>query len=360
MALLSPLLLDDERVLVAGGDVATSLAALVDGGLTNVEGAVDARIDAESTYEAYPQLRRIQIHVGSLTSLLEGLDDDAISTSVIVDSLGAESNDPALGRELVRVSRRVIVVDRALSRKKDSIAELLVQSGAAQVVEHSISSAYSGRYGVFAGSRIGDFRRMDRPTTLYDFWRRAEPDGNRPGGYVMRTGRSEALAEVIADLPTSARILEIGCNVGRNLAYLHDAGYHRVEGIEINPNAIALLRDTFPQLNSTVIHEGPAGEHITRFADDEFDLIFTMAVIEHLHPEEAELVFDAMVRAGKEIVAIEPRPRVSHRQYPHDVPAAFESRGLELVLSRPMRDFPSNADDPAMEDFTLWRFHRKR
>jgi hypothetical protein len=65
-----------------------------------------------------------------------------------------------------------------------------------------------------------------------------------------------------------------------------------------------------------------------------------------------------MVRVGKEVLTIEPEPRISHRQFPHDVPAVFKARGLELVSAKPMSEFLSNASDPAIQAYTAWRFRR--
>jgi hypothetical protein len=94
----------------------------------------------------------------------------------------------------------------------------------------------------------------------------AEPAGNNPQDYVRATRRSQALLEIICDLPTDARILEVGCNAGRNLAYLFDHGYTGVEGVEINPYAVDLLRSTFPQLADREIRAGLGRDRGTRAA----------------------------------------------------------------------------------------------
>ena len=56
------------------------------------------------------------------------------------------------------------------------------------------------------------------------------------------------MASLLQDLPHDARILEVGCGVGHNLAYLHDLGYHHLEGIEISKPVVDVLRETYPQL----------------------------------------------------------------------------------------------------------------
>ena len=93
------------------------------------------------------------------------------------------------------------------------------------------------------------------------------------------------------------------------------------------------------------------------FPDDAFELVFTMAVIEHIHPDESQ-VFDEMIRIGRQILAIEPPGGRSHRQFPWNVPQVFTSRGMKLVSSRPMAEFPSIAGDEAIQVFVASRFQR--
>jgi SAM-dependent methyltransferase len=198
---------------------------------------------------------------------------------------------------------------------------------------------------------------MDPVATLHDFWRQESPEGNDPRTYINHRGRSMALLDLISDVPRDARVLEVGCNVGRNLAFLVDNGYENVEGVEISPHAVRLLRETYPQLAHATVHVGAAGEVLPRIPSDSFDLVFTMAVIEHIHPDEAN-VFDEMIRIGHQILTIEPPRTDSHRSYPWDVPQLFTSRGMVSVSCRPMSEFPSVAQDWRMREFFANRFRR--
>lgn len=199
-------------------------------------------------------------------------------------------------------------------------------------------------------------RIMDRPDVLHEFWRQEAPQGNLPTDYVAAEGRSHALLELVEDLPRGARILEVGCNVGRNLAHLADAGFD-VEGVEINPNAVRILRSTYPQLADAPIHLGPAETVLPTLPDNMFDLVFTMAVIEHIHPD-SRVVFDRMAKLAPQILAIEPPGSVTHRQYPHDVPELFTARGMEFVAKTPMVQLSGTADDPGINWYTAYRFAR--
>jgi SAM-dependent methyltransferase len=181
------------------------------------------------------------------------------------------------------------------------------------------------------------------------------PESNDPAEYVGPIGRSRILAELIADLPREARILEIGCNVGRNLAHLFDSGWSDVSGVEINPHAVELLRETYPQLRDAEIYVGPAEDVLPKVPNDSYDLVFTMAVLEHIHPS-SEIVFDRMVAIAPRVLAIEPRGSLSHRTYPHDIPALFRSRGMRLESESQLGTHAEA--DPAFNDTIAWRFTR--
>jgi SAM-dependent methyltransferase len=198
-------------------------------------------------------------------------------------------------------------------------------------------------------------RRMDSVNELHHFWRQPSPDGNSPQAYIAQVHRSRALAYIIRDLPKTAKILEVGCNVGRNLAYLRDQGYEQVSGVEINPHAVELLRKTYPQLADAKIHNAPAEEVLPALESKSFDLVFTMAVLEHVHPD-SKAVFQHIARIGAELLCIEPTASSSHRQYPHDIPAIFKSLGCELVDKIPMSSLKDTAEDPAICKYTAWRF----
>ena len=180
---------------------------------------------------------------------------------------------------------------------------------------------------------------MDPVGTLHDFWRQRHPDGNVPEDY-LNTRRSELLLPLIEDLPLAAKILEVGCNIGRNLAYLHDHGYENLAGVEISPHAVDLLRVHHPQLEGVPIHVGPAEDELDRFADKEFDLVFTMAVLEHIHPDSRRVI-DNIVRCGRHVLTVEPgegSQHRSHRRYAWDLRAEFAARGMRLASSRPIEE----------------------
>lgn len=192
--------------------------------------------------------------------------------------------------------------------------------------------------------------------TLLDFWRQPTPDGNWPTSFVFPTWRSEILSRLVGEIPLgpACRIMEVGCNCGRNLAHLMDKGYTNLEGVEISPYAVELLRGTYPQLAGTPIHVG-AAEDVLPTRVGPYDLIFTMAVLEHIHPEST-VVFDEMARLADTILAIEPAyGHTSTRQHPHDLQAIFEERGMVLTSTESL-----NGTHPDFADYAAWVFTTER
>ena len=170
---------------------------------------------------------------------------------------------------------------------------------------------------------------------LHAHWR--DPDGlNRPADYLEPTARSQFLLGFVEPyLTPGARILEIGCNVGRNLAHLFEAGHRDLTGIEINTAALALLRESFPELGQTATLIGAPVEDVIRdLPDASFDMVFAMAVLEHIHPD-SEWIFGEMVRISRSVVVtIEDEHGTSRHHVPRDYRAVFEGHGMRQLAEQ--------------------------
>ena len=168
---------------------------------------------------------------------------------------------------------------------------------------------------------------------LHSYWRQPWDGSNRPEGYLDGKEKSELLLELIGKYADrQSRVLEIGCNVGRNLNYLFLAGLTRLEGIEISEAAVRLLRQTFPEMaRNTKIHNVPVEDIIKAFEDDEFDIVFTMAVLEHIH-RDSEWIFAEMARITKNfLITIEDEQGISWRHFPRSYNKVFEPLGMRQL-----------------------------
>lgn len=118
-------------------------------------------------------------------------------------------------------------------------------------------------------------------------------------GYVEADpARSVMLVEMVKECGIEEpRILELGCNVGRNLEHLRRAGFTNLAGIDINPDTIAGMKVHYPELNANIVC-GTIEEAVRNTPDDSYDIVFTMAVLMHIHPS-SDWIFEEVVRITK-------------------------------------------------------------
>lgn len=188
---------------------------------------------------------------------------------------------------------------------------------------------------------------------LYDFFSQERPAGHYYPEAPKWSSRSQTIINMLHPVITKeCSILEIGCNLGRNLNHLWQNGYRNLYGMEISEHAVKRLRVEYPCLADVPIDIGPAERSIQRHASTSIDVIFTMATLECLHPEKRSLFSEIARVAGKYVLAIEPRRgRCSHNQYPWDIKNEFAAVGLTLVDTKPWSALWTGALTPENE----WR-----
>lgn len=163
---------------------------------------------------------------------------------------------------------------------------------------------------------------------IHKYWKNPNDKNNNPECYLdneITLLRSKYLFEVIDKYFPSkeTKILELGSNVGRNLNYLFERGYKNLLGIEINKNAIDIMKKEYPDCAKEIrIINNPIEHILSQLTDNQFDLIFTFAVLEHIHPE-SEFVFSEMVRASKNILVVEDEKSSSWRHCPRNYKEIF-------------------------------------
>jgi SAM-dependent methyltransferase len=199
---------------------------------------------------------------------------------------------------------------------------------------------------------------------LYDYMRQEQPHGEYYPTAPRWSSRSESVINLLSPLITKEySILEIGCNVGRNMNHLWQSGYRNLRGMEISEHAVRRLRIEYPCLATTPVDISPAEESIKKYSNDSIDVIFTMSVLEHLHPD-CRFLFKEIARvAGKYVLAIEPRGgKRSHMQYPWDIKNEFTTVGLTCIDTKPWSVLwsgeltPENEWAEAMHDYDVLLF----
>jgi SAM-dependent methyltransferase len=138
-----------------------------------------------------------------------------------------------------------------------------------------------------------------------EFWAgQGEADVNAPSSYA---GKPQAIVDTLhefwrPEVEPGMSVLETGCNAGANLAGLQRHGYERLAGVEINPRAIAQMRESFPDLRADVT-QGALEEVLPRLPTGSVDVVFSMAVLLHVHPASHE-VFGHMARVARRHVCL--------------------------------------------------------
>lgn len=198
-------------------------------------------------------------------------------------------------------------------------------------------------------------------------------------GYVKGDERSAFLLDIIQKFNTKphargVEVLEIGCNVGRNLNYLVQSGFQNIFGIEINQKTEVVSRQAFPELWEVLddegitsgiiydsvesyfnpnfvpigtIEESPPGEGIDLNQIQEvsqFDVIFSMAFFEHVHPDSA-WIFDELykyVRPGGVLITIDDEQNQAGLDFvfARNYKDVLEMTGFKQVFEQDAADVP--------------------
>lgn len=109
------------------------------------------------------------------------------------------------------------------------------------------------------------------------YWKKPLSGILRPEEEPTTPERLELLFEVLKDIRGGAKVLDAGCGVGFFSAKLKEAGYE-VTGMDISEQAIQQALQSYPDIQFVCNPlDGPYP-----FGDEEFDVIFSTEVIEHV------------------------------------------------------------------------------
>jgi len=173
-------------------------------------------------------------------------------------------------------------------------------------------------------------------------------DKNNPKEYLKHENRSKWLVGILEEninISNESRILELGCNVGRNLYFLHKEGYKNLVSIEINDEAINTFEKEYPKVkNVTDVRQGRIEDEIGSFDSQSIDICFSMAVLMHIPTEKEDYVFDHISRITDALITIECEGKEYYgtRTIPRNYYDVFSRRGFEQELKIEEEDFPDD------------------
>ncbi|WP_372911738.1 methyltransferase domain-containing protein [Salinigranum sp.] len=136
------------------------------------------------------------------------------------------------------------------------------------------------------------------PDNVRDTWRnRAYEYSPAYYAYHGSNETSTVVRELLSThLDRDATILELGCSSGRHLAHLADHGFENLSGVDINAEAFDVMRENYPALATVgTFHCGPIEDVVEEFDDGQFDAVYSVETLQHLHPD-VEWVFEEVAR----------------------------------------------------------------
>jgi SAM-dependent methyltransferase len=162
-----------------------------------------------------------------------------------------------------------------------------------------------------------------------EFWASRVDGSNAPTTYADKpTGVVDFLNGFWApEVSPGNSVLELGCNAGTNLNRLRELGFERLTGIEINGHALDELRRVYPALASeaTLVEESVESA-LAGMPDRAVDVVFSMAVLIHLHPTSRGIFAD-MARVARHVCVIELESASNSYVFPRNYRRVFERLG---------------------------------
>jgi len=109
--------------------------------------------------------------------------------------------------------------------------------------------------------------------------------------------RTEMNSEFLCKIDSSAKILEVGSNIGIQLLCLQKMGFKNLYGIELQWYAVEQSKRKTKKIN---IIQGSAFD--IPFKDNFFDLVFTSGLLIHISPRDINDVLDEIYRCSRKYI----------------------------------------------------------
>ena len=140
--------------------------------------------------------------------------------------------------------------------------------------------------------------------------------------------------EIMSLVPDrSAPILDMGCNVGRHLDYLHRHGYRNLRGVDWSGAAIRDMAARYPEMHADTRLTNASFEDFLRAQPEPVDLVYTRgATFELVHPGFPLIRHVCRIAKRYVVLVISEAAHAYPRYWEHE----FAREGFELThLRRP-------------------------
>lgn len=109
--------------------------------------------------------------------------------------------------------------------------------------------------------------------------------------------RSKMNEAFLSGMSRHCRILEVGSNIGNQLACLQKGGFNELYGLDVQFYAVEMARKRITGLR---VAQGSAFE--LPFKDRAFDMVFTSGLLTHIAPDDIHRVMDEIYRCSKRFI----------------------------------------------------------
>ncbi len=180
-------------------------------------------------------------------------------------------------------------------------------------------------------------------TSVRDEW--AGRSGEYSPAYYAYYGSNET-SELVREtldryLEDDAAVLEIGCSSGRHLAHLAAHGFGNLSGVDINAEAFDVMAEQYPALAADgTFYCGPIEDVIGDFDDGQFDAVYSVETLQHLHPD-AEWVFEEVARITDDVLVTVENEGAAHGSPTTDADVNYVDEAIPLYYRNWNRVFTS-------------------
>ena len=169
-------------------------------------------------------------------------------------------------------------------------------------------------------------------------WAEAEMGGHWSPDLYLRQNPTRPAQRVINVIPRSETLMELACNSGCDLNFVHQAGFTQVKGVDVSGQALVTFQEVFPEAwASAEISHDLFQRYLLNQPSKSVDTIYSNGcAIELVHPSFP--IVREICRVARGNVILELDPYISG--YTRDYVGQFRKRGFTIAYSTEAADGP--------------------
>ena len=172
-------------------------------------------------------------------------------------------------------------------------------------------------------------------------WAEAEAHGHWAPLNYLRENPTRPAQRVIDTVPRSETLMELACNAGCDLNFLHRAGYNGIKAVDVSGAALATFQERFPTAwaSSSVSHD-LLQHYLPAQGSKSVGTVFSNgAALELVHPSFP--IVKEVCRVARNAVILELDPGITG--YPRDYVGQFRKHGFHVTYSSEDTDDPNSS-----------------